>query len=509
MRALAPDIIYVSISGFGEEGPFAQKPVYDPLIQALSGLASIQGGSDQERPRLVRTIVPDKLTGVVAAQAITAALLARERTGQGQHVRLSMLDAIVAFLWGSDMGSQTFVGDELPQQEAASFIDLIYETADDYISAAVQTDREWTALTRALDRPEWLDDPRFATPALRQKHINERLAMTQDVLLTRPAAEWLERLTAAGRALRAGADAQPNDRASAGGGERHRGGDRASRRRPAAPGAPRGPVLRDTHRYPPRRAGAWRAHRRDPGRDRPQGGHRGMIDFYYWPTPNGWKVSIMLEECGLPYRMVPVNIGKGDQFKPEFLAISPNNRMPAIVDHDADGETVAVFETGAILLHLAEKSGRFMPTDRRGRKETLEWLFWQVGNLGPMAGQLSHFVNYAQGEHPYSHQRYANEYNRCLGVLERRLAGRTYILDDYSIADMASFPWVLISKPLGQALDEFPNVARWREAIKQRPAVQRGIDLGKELRRRAPPGEEERRILFNQTASLVDKASSA
>ena len=198
VRTLAPDIIYVSISGFGEEGPFAQKPVYDPLIQALSGLASIQGGSDQGRPRLVRTIVPDKLTGVVAAQAITAALLARERTGQGQHVRLSMLDAVVAFLWGSDMGSQTFVGDELPQQEAASFIDLIYETADDYISAAVQTDREWVSLTRALERPEWLDDPRFATPALRQKHINERLAMIQEVLRTRRAAEWLERLTAAG-----------------------------------------------------------------------------------------------------------------------------------------------------------------------------------------------------------------------------------------------------------------------------------------------------------------------
>ena len=165
-----------------------------------------------------------------------------------------------------------------------------------------------------------------------------------------------------------------------------------------------------------------------------------MIDFYYWPTPNGWKVSIMLEECGLPYRVVPVNIGRGDQFKPEFLAISPNNRMPAIVD---DG--VSVFESGAILLHLAEKSGCFMPTDSRGRKETLEWLFWQVGNLGPMAGQLSHFVNYAQGEHTYSHQRYANEYNRCLGVLERRLERRDYILGDYSIADMASFPWVLIT----------------------------------------------------------------
>ncbi len=198
VRAIAPDIVYVSISGFGDQGPFATKPVYDPLIQSVSGLASIQGGSDQERPRLVRTIVPDKLSGVVAAQAITAALLARERTGKGQHVRLSMLDAIVAFLWGSDMGSQTFVGDELPQQEAASFIDLIYQTADDYISAAVQTDREWTALTRALDRPEWLDDPRFKTPALRQKHINERLAMTQEALLTRPAAEWLQRLTAEG-----------------------------------------------------------------------------------------------------------------------------------------------------------------------------------------------------------------------------------------------------------------------------------------------------------------------
>lgn len=198
IRALSPDIIYVSISGFGETGPFAQKPVYDPLIQALSGLASIQGGSDDERPRLVRTIVPDKLTGVVAAQAITAALLARERTGKGQHVRLSMLDAIVAFLWGSDMGSQTFVGDEFPQAEAASFIDLIYATQDDYISAAVQTDREWVALTRALDKPEWLEDPRFTTPALRQKHINERLSLTQEVLLTRPAAEWLDRLTAEG-----------------------------------------------------------------------------------------------------------------------------------------------------------------------------------------------------------------------------------------------------------------------------------------------------------------------
>ena len=234
-----------------------------------------------------------------------------------------------------------------------------------------------------------------------------------------------------------------------------------------------------------------------------------MIDFYYWPTPNGWKVSIMLEECGLPYRVVPVNIGRGDQFKPEFLAISPNNRMPAIVDHDDDGATVSVFELGAILLHLAEKAGKFVPRSRRGRQQMLEWLFWQVGNLGPMAGQLSHFVNYAQGEHGYSHQRYANEYNRCLGVLERRLEGRDYILDEYSIADMASWPWVLIAKPLGQALDEFPNVARWRDAIKQRPAVQRGVDLGKELRRGAPPTEEERKILFNQTARTAGGTADA
>ena len=198
LRAVKPDLIYVSISGFGENGPFAGKPVYDPLVQAMSGLATIQAGSDNERPRLVRTIVPDKLTAISASQAITAALLARERTGQGQHVRLSMLEAVIAFLFASDMGSQTFVGDEFPQQDAASFIDLIYETATTYISAAVQSNKEWLALTRALDKPEWLEDPRFKTPALRQRNINDRLTMTQDVLRTRPAAEWLERLTREG-----------------------------------------------------------------------------------------------------------------------------------------------------------------------------------------------------------------------------------------------------------------------------------------------------------------------
>jgi crotonobetainyl-CoA:carnitine CoA-transferase CaiB-like acyl-CoA transferase len=198
LRAIKPDLIYVSISGFGEKGPFAGKPVYDPLVQAMSGLATIQAGSDNERPRLVRTIVPDKLTAISASQAITAALLVRERTGIGQHVRISMLEAVIAFLFASDMGSQTFVGDEFPQQEAASFIDLIYETSTTFISAAVQSNKEWLALTRALDKPEWLEDPRFKTPALRQRHIDDRLRMTQDVLRTRPAAEWLERLTREG-----------------------------------------------------------------------------------------------------------------------------------------------------------------------------------------------------------------------------------------------------------------------------------------------------------------------
>ncbi len=194
IRAAAPAIIYVSISGFGERGAYAGKPVYDPLVQAMSGLATVQAGSDEARPRLVRTILPDKLSGVVAAQAITAALLARERSGEGQHVRISMLDTLVSFLWGSDMSSQTFPGAEIPQQEAASFIDLIYETADGHISVAVQTDREWQALTRALDRPEWLDDERFKTPALRQQFIDDRLAMIQEVLATASSAEWLARL---------------------------------------------------------------------------------------------------------------------------------------------------------------------------------------------------------------------------------------------------------------------------------------------------------------------------
>ncbi len=198
LRPITPEIIYASISGFGERGPYATQPVYDPLIQALSGLTTIQAGSDRQRPRLVRTILPDKLTGITAAQAVTAALLARERDGRGQHVRVSMLGAVVAFLWSSDMGGQTFVDHEIGQQEAASFIDLIYETTDGYISVAVQSDREWQALVLALDRPQWLEDERFRTPALRHENIDERLALTQEVLRTRSAQEWLLRLREAG-----------------------------------------------------------------------------------------------------------------------------------------------------------------------------------------------------------------------------------------------------------------------------------------------------------------------
>lgn len=198
IRAVAPSIVYVSISGFGERGPFAQKPVYDPIVQALSGLASVQGGSDAERPRLIRTIVPDKVTAITASQAITAALLARERTGEGQHVRLSMLDAVIAFLWSSDMGGQTYVGKTVSQQRAASFIDLIYETRDGYMSVSVMTDAQWAAFAHAVHHPEWLDDPRFATTELRDLNIDERLALIQSALIEATTDEWMERLEAAG-----------------------------------------------------------------------------------------------------------------------------------------------------------------------------------------------------------------------------------------------------------------------------------------------------------------------
>ncbi len=233
-----------------------------------------------------------------------------------------------------------------------------------------------------------------------------------------------------------------------------------------------------------------------------------MIDFYYWPTPNGWKAAILLEELGAPYNTIPVDIARGDQFGPEFLAVSPNNRIPAIVDRDAPGGPVGVFESGAILHYLARKTGRFMSPDPALEKETLEWLFWQVGNQGPMAGQLSHFVNYAPGDNAYALERYRNEYDRCLGVLERRLEGRDWLVGGaYSIADMICWPWVLIAKPLTASLDAFPNVRRWRQTVKERPAVRRAVDLGKDYRRTAPPGEEERGILFRQTAATATERS--
>jgi len=198
VRAVRPDIVYVSISGFGEIGPYAQKPVYDPIIQAYSGLATVQAGADDLRPRMLRTILPDKLTAITASQAITAALLARARTGEGQHVRLAMLDAVLAFLWPSDMGDQTFIGDEPATQEKASATDLVYETNDGWITVAVQTNAQWVALTEALERPEWLDDERFKTPALRQRNVEARLALTQAVLKDGSAGHWLAKLTKAG-----------------------------------------------------------------------------------------------------------------------------------------------------------------------------------------------------------------------------------------------------------------------------------------------------------------------
>jgi crotonobetainyl-CoA:carnitine CoA-transferase CaiB-like acyl-CoA transferase len=197
-RKVAPNIIYVSISGFGEQGPYAHKPVYDPIVQAFSSLTTVQAGADDRRPRLIRTVLPDKLTAVTAAQAIAAALVGRLRTGKGQHVRLAMLDAVLAFLWASDMGAQTYVGEEVSQRTAASFIDLIYETKDGFMTVAVMTNKEWLALSRALERPQWLEDERFRTPALRDHNIDARLELTQEVLKMRTTEEWLERLEAAG-----------------------------------------------------------------------------------------------------------------------------------------------------------------------------------------------------------------------------------------------------------------------------------------------------------------------
>jgi len=229
-----------------------------------------------------------------------------------------------------------------------------------------------------------------------------------------------------------------------------------------------------------------------------------MIELHYWPTPNGWKITIMLEECGLPYSLVPVRIGRGDQFKPEFLKISPNNRMPAIVDHAPTGNkpSIAIFESGAILMYLAEKSGKFMPQPQAERYAVIQWLMWQMSALGPMAGQNGHFKLYAQEKIPYAIARFGNEVDRLYGVMDRRLAEVEFLAGDYSIADMACFPWIMTHKAQGLTLDVFPNLKRWFATLRAREALQRGLAVGKEWKASTTSMDEEsRKILFGQTAA--------
>jgi GSH-dependent disulfide-bond oxidoreductase len=233
-----------------------------------------------------------------------------------------------------------------------------------------------------------------------------------------------------------------------------------------------------------------------------------MIDLYYWTTPNGHKVTMFLEEAGLPYRIIPVDIGKGDQFTPDFLRISPNNRIPAIVDNKPanGGKPISVFESGAILLYLAEKTGKFIPSDLAGRAEVLQWLFWQMGGLGPMAGQNHHFRNYAVEKIAYAIDRYVNETNRLYGVLNKRLADRAFVAGkDYSIADMASYPWTVSHERQGQNLDDFPHLKRWFEAIRARPGTIAAYARVKEVNPDSgkPMSEAEKKILFGQTAAVV------
>ena len=227
-----------------------------------------------------------------------------------------------------------------------------------------------------------------------------------------------------------------------------------------------------------------------------------MIELYYWPTPNGHKVTIFLEETGLPYTIKPVDISAGHQFEPEFLKFSPNNRMPAIIDHAPTdgGAPITVFESGAILVYLAEKTGQFLPTETRAKKSVLEWLFWQMGGLGPMAGQNHHFVQYAPDRIPYAMDRYVNETNRLYGVLERQLQGRDWLAGDYSIADMATYPWVVPWKAQQQRLDAFPNLRRWFDTMRARPAVFAAYGKGKPWSSRPAVTEEGKKLLFGQTA---------
>jgi len=223
------------------------------------------------------------------------------------------------------------------------------------------------------------------------------------------------------------------------------------------------------------------------------------IELHYWPTPNGFKITIFLEEAGIPYEVHYVNIGRGDQFKPEFLKISPNNRMPAIIDPEGPGgEPISVFESGAILQYLGRKFGQFYPSEERARVEVEQWLFWQMGGLGPMAGQAHHFRNYAKEKIEYAIKRYTDECHRLYGVMNKRLADRDFLAGDYSIADMACIGWVRSYEGQGQDLNEFPNLKRWFDTMMARPAVQRGIAVGQEMRK--PMTDEEKKVLFNQRA---------
>jgi GSH-dependent disulfide-bond oxidoreductase len=229
-----------------------------------------------------------------------------------------------------------------------------------------------------------------------------------------------------------------------------------------------------------------------------------MIELYYWTTPNGHKITMFLEEAGLDYEIHPVNIGRGEQFTPEFLAFSPNNRMPAIIDRKpADGgEPISVFESGAILLYLADKTRSFIPQDLRGRVAALEWLFWQMGGLGPMAGQNHHFSQYAPEKIPYAINRYVNETNRLYGVMNKRLAKESFLAGDYSIADMAAYPWIVPYEKQGQKLEDFPHLKRWFEAIRERPATQRAYAKAEEVNpTQQAMDEEAKKVLFGQTAA--------
>ena len=225
-----------------------------------------------------------------------------------------------------------------------------------------------------------------------------------------------------------------------------------------------------------------------------------MIDLHYWTTPNGHKITLFLEETGLEYRVHPVNIGRGDQFKPEFLAISPNNRIPAMVDRaPADGgEAISVFESGAILLYLADKTGRFIPQDIRGRTQAIEWLNWQIGGLGPMLGQNHHFSQYAPEKVPYAIDRYTRETARLYGVLDKRLSQHEFVASDYSIADMAAYPWIVPHEKQGQSLDDFPNLKRWFHHIAERPATQRAYAVAESINTQPTVDEQSRNVLFGQ-----------